>query len=202
MNEWCAKKIPSVFISKRHGSFLAGGSYKIVFNNTMITVHLQRPIVWFRWEINWYQLKPELQKTWKISFSSLNDNTYGMSGTSIASSMQVCSLVKEYLVKNHPELTPEQQVSGLSKPWLCLRLNHMLTKETGVIRLHANKVQGLSTQTAAVSTDLYDQKTTIQVSPLEMLEIFISWCHCPQYFRYRSYLENVANTRHRWSEGW
>ena len=97
------------------GEALKAGSYKVVFNNTMAnrpSPEADQLSDFSSWGVTTDgQLKPDVTAPGGNIFSSLNDNTYGdMSGTSMASPhvAGVAALVKEYLVKHHPELTPEQ----------------------------------------------------------------------------------------------
>ena len=144
-----AKKIPSVFISKRYGEALKAGSYKIVFNNTMAnrpSPEADQLSDFSSWGVTTDgQLKPDVTAPGGNIFSSLNDNTYGdMSGTSMASPhvAGVAALVKEYLVKNHPELTPEQ-VSETVKALIMSTAKPHVNKETGVYTSPRHKEQGL-----------------------------------------------------------
>ncbi len=103
------------------------------------------------------QLKPDVTAPGGNIFSSLNDNTYGdMSGTSMASPhvAGVAALVKEYLVKNHPELTPEQ-VSETVKALIMSTAKPHVNKETGVYTSPRQQGAGVVDTAAAVSTDLY-----------------------------------------------
>ena len=65
----------------------------------------------------------------------------------------VAALVKEYLVKNHPELTPEQ-VSETVKALIMSTAKPHVNKETGAYTSPRQQGAGLLTA-AAVSTDLY-----------------------------------------------
>ena len=156
-----AKKIPSVFISKRYGEALKAGSYKIVFNNTMAnrpSPETDQLSDFSSWGVTTDgQLKPDVTAPGGNIFSSLNDNTYGdMSGTSMASPhvAGVAALVKEYLVKNHPELTPEQ-VSATVKALIMSTAKPHVNKETGVYTSPRQQGAGVVDTAAAVSTDLY-----------------------------------------------
>ena len=156
-----AKKIPSVFISKRYGEALKAGSYKIVFNNTMAnrpSPEADQLSDFSSWGVTTDgQLKPDVTAPGGNIFSSLNDNTYGdMSGTSMASPhvAGVAALVKEYLVKNHPELTPEQ-VSETVKALIMSTAKPHVNKETGVYTSPRQQGAGVVDTAAAVSTDLY-----------------------------------------------
>ncbi|MDU4524500.1 MAG: S8 family serine peptidase, partial [Streptococcus parasanguinis] len=156
-----AKKIPSVFISKRYGEALKAGSYKIVFNNTMAnrpSPEADQLSDFSSWGVTTDgQLKPDVTAPGGNIFSSLNDNTYGdMSGTSMASPhvAGVAALVKEYLVKNHPELTPEQ-VSATVKALIMSTAKPHVNKETGVYTSPRQQGAGVVDTAAAVSTDLY-----------------------------------------------
>ena len=156
-----AKKIPSVFISKRYGEALKAGSYKVVFNNTMAnrpSPEADQLSDFSSWGVTTDgQLKPDVTAPGGNIFSSLNDNTYGdMSGTSMASPhvAGVAALVKEYLVKNHPELTPEQ-VSATVKALIMSTAKPHVNKETGVYTSPRQQGAGVVDTAAAVSTDLY-----------------------------------------------
>lgn len=156
-----AKKIPSVFISKRYGEALKAGSYKVVFNNTMAnrpSPETDQLSDFSSWGVTTDgQLKPDVTAPGGNIFSSLNDNTYGdMSGTSMASPhvAGVAALVKEYLVKNHPELTPEQ-VSATVKALIMSTAKPHVNKETGVYTSPRQQGAGVVDTAAAVSTDLY-----------------------------------------------
>lgn len=156
-----AKKIPSVFISKRYGEALKAGSYKVVFNNTMAnrpSPEADQLSDFSSWGVTTDgQLKPDVTAPGGNIFSSLNDNTYGdMSGTSMASPhvAGVAALVKEYLVKNHPELTPEQ-VSATVKALIMSTAKPHVDKETGVYTSPRQQGAGVVDTAAAVSTDLY-----------------------------------------------
>ena len=156
-----AKKIPSVFISKRYGEALKAGSYKVVFNNTMAnrpSPEADQLSDFSSWGVTTDgQLKPDVTAPGGNIFSSLNDNTYGdMSGTSMASPhvAGVAALVKEYLVKNHPELTPEQ-VSETVKALIMSTAKPHINKETGVYTSPRQQGAGVVDTAAAVSTDLY-----------------------------------------------
>ena len=120
------------------------------------------------------QLKPDVTAPGGNIFSSLNDNTYGdMSGTSMASPhvAGVAALVKEYLVKHHPELTPEQ-VSATVKALIMSTAKPHVNKETGVYTSPRQQGAGVVDTAAAVSTDLYvTGENNYQASLLEMLEI-------------------------------
>ena len=155
-----AKKIPSVFISKRYGEALKAGSYKVVFNNTMAnrpSPEADQLSDFSSWGVTTDgQLKPDVTAPGGNIFSSLNDNTYGdMSGTSMASPhvAGVAALVKEYLVKNHPELTPEQ-VSATVKALIMSTAKPHVNKETGVYTSPRQQGAGVVDTAAAVSTDL------------------------------------------------
>ena len=156
-----AKKIPSVFIAKRYGEALKTGSYKIVFNDTMD--NRPSPVAdqlsdFSSWGVTTDgQLKPDVTAPGGNIFSSLNDNTYGnMSGTSMAAPhvTGVAALVKEYLVKKHPELTPEQ-VSETVKALIMSTAKLHINKETGVYTSPRQQGAGVVDTAAAVSTDLY-----------------------------------------------
>lgn len=156
-----AKKIPSVFISKHYGELLKSGSYKIVFNDKL--ANRPSPAAdqlsdFSSWGVTTDgQLKPDVTAPGGNIFSSLNDNTYGdMSGTSMASPhvAGVAALVKEYLVKNHPELTPEQ-VSATVKALIMSTAKPHVNKETGVYTSPRQQGAGVIDTAAAVSTDLY-----------------------------------------------
>ena len=156
-----AKKIPSVFISKRYGEALKAGSYKVVFNNTMAnrpSPEADQLSDFSSWGVTTDgQLKPDVTAPGGNIFSSLNDNTYGdMSGTSMASPhvAGVAALVKEYLVKHHPELTPEQ-VSETVKALIMSTAKPHVNKETGVYTSPRQQGAGVVDTAAAVSTDLY-----------------------------------------------
>ena len=156
-----AKKIPSVFISKRYGEALKAGSYKVIFNNTMAnrpSPEADQLSDFSSWGVTTDgQLKPDVTAPGGNIFSSLNDNTYGdMSGTSMASPhvAGVAALVKEYLVKNHPELTPEQ-VSATVKALIMSTAKPHVNKETGVYTSPRQQGAGVVDTAAAVSTDLY-----------------------------------------------
>jgi len=156
-----AKKIPSVFISKRYGEALKAGSYKVVFNNTMAnrpSPEADQLSDFSSWGVTTDgQLKPDVTAPGGNIFSSLNDNTYGdMSGTSMASPhvAGVAALVKEYLVKNHPELTPEQ-VSETVKALIMSTAKPHVNKETGAYTSPRQQGAGVVDTAAAVSTDLY-----------------------------------------------
>ena len=156
-----ANKIPSVFISKRYGEALKAGSYKVVFNNTMAnrpSPEADQLSDFSSWGVTTDgQLKPDVTAPGGNIFSSLNDNTYGdMSGTSMASPhvAGVAALVKEYLVKNHPELTPEQ-VSATVKALIMSTAKPHVNKETGAYTSPRQQGAGVVDTAAAVSTDLY-----------------------------------------------
>lgn len=156
-----AKKIPSAFISKRYGEALKNGNYKVVFDGTMSN----RPSevadqlsAFTSWGVTTDgQLKPDVTAPGGNIYSSLNDNTYGnMSGTSMASPhvAGVAVLVKEYLLKHHPELTPEQ-VSETVKALIMSTAKPHKNKETGAYTSPRQQGAGLVDTAAAVSTDLY-----------------------------------------------
>ena len=77
-----AKKIPSVFISKRYGEALKAGSYKVVFNNTMAnrpSPEADQLSDFSSWGVTTDgQLKPDVTAPGgNIFLFSLNDNTHG-----------------------------------------------------------------------------------------------------------------------------
>lgn len=156
-----AKKIPSVFISKQYGEALKSGNYKIVFNGKMdnrpsdVANQLSDFSSWGVTTDG--QLKPDVTAPGGNIYSSFNDNTYGsISGTSMAAPhvTGVAVLVKEYLQKHHPELTPEQ-VSETVKALIMSTAKPHVNKDTGTYTSPRQQGSGIVDTAAAVSTDLY-----------------------------------------------
>lgn len=156
-----AQTVPSAFISKEYGEALAAGNYKIAFNgvkDNRPNPTGKEPSAFSSWGVTTDgQLKPDVAAPGGSIYSSLNDNTYGsMNGTSMASPhvAGVAALVKEYLLKHYPNLTPAQN-SELVKALIMSTAKPHMNKETGAYTSARQQGAGIVDTAAAVSTGLY-----------------------------------------------
>lgn len=156
-----SESAPSAFISKQYGEALAAGNYKIAFNG--LKDNRPNPTAkelsdFSSWGVTTDgQLKPDVSAPGGSIYSSLNDNTYGsMNGTSMASPhvAGVAALVKEYLLKHYPNLTPAQN-SELVKALIMSTAKLHIDKETGAYTSPRQQGAGIVDTAAAVSTGLY-----------------------------------------------
>lgn len=156
-----ASTIPAIFTQKEFGDVLAQKSYKIVFNN--IKNKQANPNAGVLSDFSSWgltadgQLKPDLSAPGGSIYAAINDNEYDMmSGTSMASPhvAGATALVKQYLLKEHPELK-KGDIERTVKYLLMSTAKAHLNKDTGAYTSPRQQGAGIIDVAAAVQTGLY-----------------------------------------------
>lgn len=156
-----ASAIPAIFTQKEFGDVLAQKGYKIVFNN--IKNKQANPNAGVLSDFSSWgltadgQLKPDLSAPGGSISAAINDNEYDMmSGTSMASPhvAGATALVKQYLLKEHPELKKDD-IERTVKYLLMSTAKAHLNKDTGAYTSPRQQGAGIIDVAAAVQTGLY-----------------------------------------------